>query len=301
MLVGSWHSASSVAADIDIMTFVTEKMSMMARTAQKQSTMAAATDKKYDVILFGVTGFTGKLTVEYLLKSDYEIRWAACARNTEKGEAVLKEIADGCNKQAPSLVTADLVCDTPEKEETLRQVVQQTKIVLTCAGPFEKYGTTLVKLCAEEGVGYADITGETDFVRSMISQHDKTARENGAIIVCHCGNDCIPQDLTVFEMFQHASKQRATLKQVSTYVEFPESASMSGGTAATAAYQLGKDRKNQPKPDFDPLLQATDGSKSEFVTKNISPKSSEYQKDLECNVGPWIMAPVMVNCVRRSK
>ena len=163
-------------------------------------------------------------------------------------------------------------------------------------------GTTLVQLCAEEGVAYADITGETDFVRSMISQHDKTARENGAIIVCHCGNDCIPQDLTCWEMFQYASKNQATLKQVSTYVELPESASMSGGTAATAAYQLGKNRKSQAnKPEFDPLLQTPDGTKSEFVTKNISPKDNEYQKDLDCNVGPWIMAPVMVNCVRRSK
>lgn len=259
-------------------------------------------DKKYDIVLFGVTGFTGKLTVEYLLQSEYDISWAASARNKSKAEAVLKGISDACGKQPPPLLTADLVCDTPEKEETLRQVVRQTKIVLTCAGPFEKYGTSLVKLCAEEGVSYADITGETDFVRSMISQHDKTARESGASIVCHCGNDCIPQDLTVYEMYQYAKKQQATLKQVSTYVELPESATMSGGTAATAAYQLGKNRKQQPKPDFDPLLQtAEDGTKSEFVTKNISPKSSEYNEDLECDVGPWIMAPVMVNCVRRSK
>lgn len=259
----------------------------------------ASANKKYDVILFGVTGFTGKLTAEYLIKSNYDMQWAVCARNKAKAEAVLGDICD--NKPLPTILAADLVCDSPEKLETLRQVVQQTKVVLTCAGPFEKYGTTLVKLCAEEGVSYADITGETDFVRSMITQHDKTARENGAIIVCHCGNDCIPQDLTCWEMFQYASKNQATLKQVSTYVELPESATMSGGTAATAAYQLGKNRNSQTnKPEFDPLLQTPEGTKSEFMTKNISPKSNEYLKDLDCNVGPWIMAPVMVNCVRRS-
>lgn len=260
-------------------------------------------EKKYDIILFGVTGFTGKLTVEYLLKSGYDqLRWAACARNQEKAQAVLKEIANDCgnNTQPPTLLTADLVCDNSEKEEILRQVVAQTKVVLTCAGPFEKYGTTLVKLCAELGVSYADITGETDFFRSMIAQHDKTARDSNAIIVCHCGNDCIPEDLTVYEMHQYAKKQEATLRQVSTYVEFPEETSMSGGTAATAAYQLGKSRTQQ-KPSFDPLLQTKDGGKSDYVTKNISPKSNEYLDDLECDVGPWIMGPVMVNCVRRSK
>ena len=256
--------------------------------------------KKYDIVLFGVTGFTGKLTVEYLLKN-YDISWAASARNKEKAEAVLQEIANACgNKPPPPLLVADLLCETLEQEETLRQVIRQTKVILTCAGPFEKYGTTLVKLCAQENVSYADITGETDFVRSMISQHDTTARESGAIIVCHCGNDCIPQDLTVYEMYKYAEKQQATLKQVTTYVELPETASMSGGTAATAAYQLGKNR-NQPKPDFDPLLQTPDGTKSEYITTNISPKSTKYQESLECNVGPWIMAPVMVNCVRRSK
>lgn len=264
--------------------------------------------KKYDVVLFGVTGFTGKLAVEYLLKNycSDDLSWAACARHRERAEAVLTEIADGCcgGRPVPPLLAADLVCETLAQEETLRDIVRQTKVVLTCAGPFEQYGTTLVKLCAHEGVAYADITGETDFVRSVISQYDAVARKSGATILCHCGNDCIPQDLTVYEMHQYAVQHHhnAELKQVMTFVEYPETTQMSGGTAATAAYQLGKDRNNgRPKPGFDPLLQAEDGRKSEYSTKNISPKSDVYQPEFDCKVGPWIMAPVMVNCVRRSK
>ena len=107
----------------------------------------------------------------------YNIPWAACARNQQRAEKVLKEIADSCSKQAPPLLTADLVCETPEQEDILRQIVHDTKVVLTCAGPFEKYGTTLVKLCAQEGVCYADITGETDFFRSMITEYDKVAHD----------------------------------------------------------------------------------------------------------------------------
>ena len=259
--------------------------------------MVDNTAKNYDIILFGVTGFTGKLTAEYLLQTKkYDIRWAACARNEHKAKAVLQEIDAAASSAIPVLV-ADLVCDTPEKVETLRQVVRQTKLVLTCAGPFEKYGTTLVQLCAELGVSYADITGETDFVRRMIAEHDATARQTGAMIICHCGNDCIPQDLTVYEMHQYVQQKynnnnesnsnNATLQQVSTYVELPDSAAMSGGTAATAAYQLGKKRNHSSSStSFDPLLQNAIGTKSNCVTKNISPKTNQYNKEFQCNVGP---------------
>jgi short subunit dehydrogenase-like uncharacterized protein len=178
------------------------------------------------------------------------------------------------------LLIVDLVCETPEQEEELRKIVRQTKVVLTCSGPFEKYGKTLVKICAEEGVHYADITGETDFVRDMVQQYDEKARESGAVIVSHCGNDCIPQDLTVFEMHQHAKKNNAELIQVMTYPEFSASSSWSGGTIATASYQLGKDRSSKPKIDFDPLLRNAKGEKSESKTKNISPKSTMETEDV---------------------
>lgn len=210
-------------------------------------------EKKYDIILFGVTGFTGKLAVEYLLgKTD--VSWAACARNATKATALLKEIADQVGSEAPPLLTADLVCEDDEASQKLRDVVSQARVVLTCAGPFEKYGQTLVKHCAELGVSYGDITGETDFVRLMIQNYDKIARDSGAAILSHCGNDCIPQTLSVFELNSKAVELGGTLKQVRSYVEVASSASFSGGTAATAAFQLSKDRKSAEKPAFDPLL-----------------------------------------------
>jgi len=279
-------------------------------------------DKKpYDLILFGVTGFTGKLAVEYLLvnySSSSSLKWAACARNPSKAQTVLDDIVATCNAKAvaaaealasdlpptlvaPPLLTADLVCTTAEQEQALKQIVLQTKVVLTCSGPFEKYGTTLVKLCAEHGVHYADITGETDFVRSTIQNWDAVARKNGAALVHHCGNDCVPQDLTVFEMNEYAKQQGGELVSVHTFGEFSAGSTYSGGTLATAQYQLGKDRKSQSKPDFDPLLTTPEGTKSEFITKNVSPREVVTDPDLERKVGPWIMAPVMANCVRRSK
>ena len=241
------------------------------------------TDKKYDIILFGCTGFTGKLAVEYLLQKQLQLKdaelpleWAVSARNVEKAEAAVHELASAAKLQPPSILQADLMCTTDEQVETLKNIVQRTKVVLTCSGPFEKYGQTLLKLCAEYGVHYADITGETDFVRTMISEHDLTAQQSGAVIIPHCGNDCIPQDLTVWELHQYAKKHNCSLQQVLTYVTVHQDASLSGGTAATAAFQLGKNRNDttHKKPEFDPLLKTPSGPKSEYITKNVSPKSN---------------------------
>lgn len=256
----------------------------------------------YDIVLFGVTGFTGKLAVEYLLKKDDStVKWAACARSETKATAVLKDIADSVNKPAPALVIADLVCQTDEDKAKLRAIVKSTKVVLTAAGPFEKYGITLHELCAEEGVHYADITGETSFFRHVIDIHDDTARENKATLVSHCGNDCIPQDLTVFEMNAYAKSRGCTLKKVTTIDVFPSEATFSGGTLTTAIYQLGKSKSDAKKSsiDYDPLVKTLEGKKSDNKTKVIH-KGSEFHAEFGRKAGPWIMAPVMANCVRRS-
>jgi len=133
----------------------------------------------------------------------------------------------------------------------------------------------------------------------MIDKHDEVARTTGAVCVVHCGNDCIPWDLAVFEMHQLAKSNGAELVEASTFTELPPAFAASGGTLTTAVYQLGKKRSDS-KPAFDPLLRRPDGSKSEFATKIASPKKDTYFKEFDKQAGPWIMSPVMANCVRRS-
>ena len=254
-----------------------------------------AARKDYDLVLFGVTGFTGRLAAEHLAATEPNLRWAACARNEAKAKKVLEEV-----NATPSIEIADLICADEEAETKLRNVIKKTKVCATCAGPFEKYGKTLARLCAEEGVHYCDITGESDFVRHLIKEHDATARKSGACIVAHCGNDCVPWDLTVLKLHEEAVKRNLKLTAVDTFTELPPSFAASGGTVATAQYQLGKARTSS-KPDFDPLVTDAKGAKSTYSTTNKSPKA-----DAPCaefggrSAGPWIMGPVMANCVRRS-
>lgn len=256
-------------------------------------------NKQFDIILFGATGFTGKLCVEYLLKKKYPITWAACARNQTKAATILDEIAALVSEPAPPLVIADLVCTTSEQEEQLRDVVKSTRVVMTAAGPFRKYGISLHKICAEEGIHYVDITGETSFFRQVIQHHDAKARGTKAVLVSHCGNDCIPHDLTVHEMHEYAKGKGYRLSQVVTYDEFPAEASFSGGTVTTSIHSLTNKPKQSSATDFDPLLRTRDGTKSQFTTK-VTHKDTTYVPEFERKAGPWIMAPVMANCVRRS-
>ena len=268
--------------------------------------------KDYDILLFGVTGFTGKLALEHLLEKNYQgLKFGVAARNEPKAAKVVTDVVERLatrlgksvqqiKARAPTNIeVVDLVCNNEEDEMKLRGIVKRAKVCITTAGPFEKYGQTLVKVCAEEGVHYADITGESDFFRMMIEQHDETARKSGAVIVPHCGNDCIPWDLSVFEMSKFAQSKGSELVEVFTYTEVPPEASLSGGTLTTAIYQLGK-KRTKSSTSFDPLLRAADGSKSEFTQTNISPKSDIFCSEFNRNGGPWIMGPVMVNCIRRS-
>lgn len=274
----------------------------------------AVSGKVYDIVLFGVTGFTGKLAAEYLLDrcviKQPNLRWACSARNKSKAEKSLAKLAESVrsannassNINIPEILEVDLLCKTEEDENKLRDIVRSTKVCLTCSGPFELYGKKLVQMCAEEGVHYADITGETDFFREMIVKYDETARKTGACIIPHCGNDCIPSDLTVMEMNKFAKEQGFELKEVQIYEECGADATWSGGTLATASFQMSKDRKTMEKRSFDPLLRKADGSKSEYSTKNITPEKKTKATD---DVGygtaqPWVMGPVMVNCVKRS-
>jgi len=270
--------------------------------------MTTTTQEKYDVVLFGVTGFTGKLAAEYLMEKDYRgtagLKWAVSARNEAKAKAALEAIAAPLGVASlPEILVADLVCRSEEDTAQLRSVVSRAKVVLTCSGPFEKYGPALVGLCAELGVHYADITGESDYFRQTIAKHDAKARETGAVLICHCGNDCIPADLMVWELHQKARAANCELRRVMVYNEGSEEAAFSGGTASTAAFQLSKKRdKNSNNTAFDPLLTTTSGEKSGYATKNICPKGTIDVPALPGRkAGPWIMGPVSESTVPVSR
>ena len=148
--------------------------------------------RPHDVVLFGATGFTGGLTAEYLARSaPPECRWALAGRNQAKLEALRSRLAS-VNDACADLPL--LLCDV-EQPDTLREVAESTRVVITTVGPYINYGEPLVAACAEAGTDYTDITGEPEFVDLMYVRHHARAAETGARLVHACGFDSIPHDL----------------------------------------------------------------------------------------------------------
>ena len=156
------------------------------------------TKAEFDIIVYGASGFTGRLVAEYLAKRGIK-RWAMAGRSAAK----LAEVRDliGAPKDTP-LVEADA-----SAPETLTAMCNRARVIITTVGPYQLYGPELVKACAETGTDYVDLCGEPAWMRHMIDAHDVTAKRSGARIVFSCGFDSIPFDLGVWFLQQEAIRQ----------------------------------------------------------------------------------------------
>ena len=150
--------------------------------------------RTYDVIVYGATGFTGKLVTRYLLARyglHDDLHWAIAGRSAGK----LQALKDDLGATASNLET--LVADSAD-DAALRVLAKQTRVVLTTVGPYALYGSELVAACVEAGTDYCDLAGEVQWIRKMIDTHQERAAQTGARIVHCCGFDSVPMDIGVW-------------------------------------------------------------------------------------------------------
>ena len=151
-----------------------------------------AKTRKFDIVVFGATGFTGQLTAEYLAQhGGPDLKWALAGRNPDKLKVVRARLADA----SPACRDLDLLHAEVDDADSLRKVAESARVVITTVGPYIRYGEPLVAACAAAGTDYVDLTGEPEFVDRMWLRHHETARASGARIVNCCGFDSIPHDL----------------------------------------------------------------------------------------------------------
>ena len=195
-------------------------------------------DRPYDVVLFGATGFTGGLTADYLAaNAPADCRWALAGRNKAKLEQVRERLAAEHPQHAD---LALLVADVTDAE-SLREVAESARVVVTTVGPYLEYGEPLVAACAEAGTDYVDLTGEPEFVDRMYLAHHQRAAETGARLVHCCGFDSIPHDLGAQFTRQHLPvDEPATVRGV-----VRSNAAFSGGTFHSALGQMSRARQMQ--------------------------------------------------------
>ena len=148
--------------------------------------------RKFDIVMFGATGYTGLLTAEYLARNaPPDLKWALAGRNPDKLAAARAHLA-GINPRCAEL---DLLTAEVGDAASMARLAESTRVVITTVGPYILYGEPLVKACAEAGTHYVDLTGEPEFVDLMWLGYHETAQRNGARIVHCCGFDSIPHDL----------------------------------------------------------------------------------------------------------
>ncbi|HZC17483.1 MAG TPA: saccharopine dehydrogenase NADP-binding domain-containing protein, partial [Caulobacteraceae bacterium] len=184
--------------------------------------------REFDIILYGATGYTGRLVAEHLLKTygaSGDLAWTMAGRSAEK----LAEVRDliGAPKGLP-LVAADASDAT-----SLAAMAKRAKVIITTVGPYQLYGDSLVAACAEAGTDYVDLTGESHWIARMIAANEAKAKASGARVVFSCGFDSIPFDLGVYFLEEQAKARfGAPVSRVRGRVR-GMAGGLSGGTLAS--------------------------------------------------------------------
>jgi short subunit dehydrogenase-like uncharacterized protein len=194
-------------------------------------------DRRYNIVLLGATGFTGRLTAEYLAHhAPAELRWAVAGRNVERLELLASQLTLlAPNAPRPGTVQADV--DDPI---TLRALAGSTRLVASTVGPFIEYGEPVVAACVDAGTDYIDITGEPEFVdRIWLAHHDRARRAGVRLVHC-CGFDSIPADLGVWFTLRHLPA--GTPLTIRGYVRVH--AAVSAGTYHSAVRAFGRARQS---------------------------------------------------------
>ena len=250
-------------------------------------------EKNFDVVIYGATGFTGKLVVEYMLKqygNDNSISWAMAGRSHEKLLAVKEKL--GVPAEI-SLLTVD-----SEDKTSITDMVKQTKCVLTTVGPYQLYGSDLIEECASHGTDYVDLCGEPGWMYEMIAAHSEAAKASGARIIFSCGFDSIPFDLGVLYAQEEAIKRYGKPStNVRGRVRVMDG-EFSGGTAASLGATMAS---LKVKPELLSVLINPFSLSEGFNGPEQAPDNAPiYDKKLQTWVAPFFMAPINTKNVHRS-
>jgi short subunit dehydrogenase-like uncharacterized protein len=248
-----------------------------------------AEHREFDIIVYGATGYTGRLVAEYL-KDKNGLKWAMAGRSADK----LAEVRDliGAAADTP-LIIADA-----SDPATLDAMVKRTKVVLTTVGPYQLYGNELVAACVTNSTDYTDLCGEPAWMRQKIDQHDAAAKASGARIVFSAGFDSIPFDLGVMMLQKHCMATfGAPAPRVKGRVRAMKG-TFSGGTAASLKATMAAAAKDPAVIGYltNPFSLSVDFAGPPQPAGN----KPEYDESLGSWATNFVMAPINTKNVHRT-
>jgi len=251
------------------------------------------TNDQLDFVIYGATGFTGKLVVEYVSQKysgDSSINWAIAGRDVEKLKTIRDELKLDNDIKIFHVDSGD--------NESIQKMVDQSKCILTTVGPYQLYGSNILKACATSGTDYVDLCGEAEWMHRMIAEFSAEAKKTGSRIVFSCGFDSIPFDLGVhfvqqeaFRRFnEYAPKVRGRVREMKG--EF------SGGTAASMKATMSSLRKS---PEIFEVLINPHALCEGFVgVEQENDSKPKFDKKLNTWVAPFFMAPINTKNIHRT-
>ncbi|MEZ0497461.1 trans-acting enoyl reductase family protein [Sphingomonas sp. IW22] len=247
-------------------------------------------EREFDVIVYGATGYTGKLVAEYLARTYPDLHWAMAGRSLTKLEAARSETG------APADLS--LIAANADDPAALNAMCQRAKVVLSTVGPYQLHGEPLVAACAHSSTSYVDLCGEPAWMRAMIDKYDAVAKASGARIVFSCGFDSIPFDLGVWEVQQCAkAKFGRPAPRVKGRIRKMQG-TFSGGTFASARATMAAAARDPHilKLMVDPFALAP-GFDGPPQPKGLLP---EYDPAVGSWVAPFVMATINTKNVHRT-
>lgn len=254
-------------------------------------TMENEDSRPYDLIVFGATGFTGALVVEYLASLNINIEWAIAGRSLSK----LDEVKASLGITALPTIVAD-----SSDPDSLRAMVEQTRVVISTVGPYALHGTPLIMACAEAGTHYCDLTGEAQWMASVYDKATAAANETGARLVHCCGFDCIPSDMGVFFAQQTMQDLHGCYATEVSGRMGRQKGAVSGGTVASmmlaveqgASDPVARKALQDPYSLYPPeIAPGLDGADQSGV---------RWDDKFQSWTGPFVMAAINTKVVRRS-
>lgn len=249
--------------------------------------------RDFDLILWGATGFTGRLVAEHLLREGEarKLRWAVGGRNPDKLGAMLAGIG------APGV---PVVVGDSHDPRSLAELARRTRAICSTVGPYALHGSELVAACADSGTHYCDLSGEVHWMRHMIDAHEARAMASGARLVHACGFDSIPSDLgCLFLQQQAVERYGRPCSAVKLFVRRMKG-TFSGGTVASmlnaleAARRSPEDRRIMGNPyALNPAGERSGPDGSDQARPLRDPDADGW-------TAPFVMAAVNTRIVRRS-
>lgn len=248
--------------------------------------------KEFDVVVYGATGFTGRLVAEHLLKTygaEGQVRWAMAGRDLAKLRAVAAEIG------APASVP--LIEANARDGASLEALAKRARTIITTVGPYQLYGEPLLAACAKVGTDYVDLCGEPNWMQAMIAKYDAAAKQSGARIVFSCGFDSIPFDCGVWFLQSHARERFGAPAQSVRGRVRKMKGTFSGGTMASLLATLDAAKR-------DPSIGAAmlDPFALSPARGAAQPKGDAVIEDADIGswAAPFVMAAINTKNVHRT-